>query len=810
MKRALAVVIAVALVGGVVSFLLVDRSPEAALGEQWAMLDEYCVDCHNDAEYTGDISFERVAPGDVHENPGLFEEAVRKLRVGVMPPKGKRQPAPETRAAFVVALEGVLDAAAAEAPYAGATPLHRLNRAEYANAIQDLLGVDVDVTELLPSDGGDFGFDNIAAVLTTSPLLLERYLTAAQRVSALAVGDPDRAETAATYKIPVDVTQTQYIDGLPLGTRGGTAVTHAFPADASYRFSGRLLRTVAEGYVGVEGHDRPHRFVITLDGVEVYSADVGGVEDHKQSSEDILASRVAVDERMTSPLIPVTAGPHEVGFTWVERPTTEQNVWQPALRETQEAHNPAGLPRIETVSIAGPYDVTGVTDTPSRERIFVCQPASSDQEAACAEEIFAKLAKRAFRRPVSEADIEAPLDFYDDARQRGKDFDRGIAAGIARLLVSPSFLFRAERDPVDLPAGASHTISDIELASRLSFFLWSSIPDDELLDLAIESRLREPEVLAAQVRRMLADQRADALVENFTGQWLQLRNLDRMVPDLLMFPDFDDNVRQAMRRETELLFAHVLRENRSVFELLNADYTFLNERLARHYGIPGVYGPRFRRVDLDDEYRHGLLGQGSVLSITSASNRTSPIIRAKYVMSNLMNSPPPTPPANVPALEDSAPADRPSTVREQLELHRANPQCASCHENLDPVGFALENFDAVGQWQETTPEGLPIDSAGVLADGTMVNGPVELREALIARPEVFVGTVIQKLMIYALGRGLEPADMPVARGILRNVAADDYRLSAIILGIVDSLPFQMRTKLADPDAVETIAQVSRN
>jgi hypothetical protein len=796
-----------AVAAGVAWYLKSASAPESVLRDRWAMLDKYCVDCHNDAERTGDISFEHVRPQNVVKDARVWEAAIKKLRLGMMPPRTEPQPDHAVRDEFVAALEDTLDAAAAAEPYAGRQPVHRLNRAEYANAIRDLLGVEIDVAELLPSDGGDFGFDNIAAVLTTSPLLLERYLTAALRVADAAVGNPDAVPTNTAYKIPVDVTQDGHLEGLPLGTQGGTVVTHNFPADADYVLSGRLLRTVAEGYVGVEGHDTPHEFVIAVDGEQVYSAPIGGPEDHKESAADIVASRVVIDERMTSPRIPIKAGPHEVAFTWVERPAVEQNAWQPSLRDTQEAHNPAGLPRLETANIAGPYDVRGVSETPTRDRIFVCKPATPADEPACAHDIFAALAKRAFRRPVNDADFAAPLQFYADERAEGGGFDGGIRAGLSRLLVSPSFLFRAERDDADLPAGAAHRVTDVELASRLSFFLWSSIPDDELLALGIDGKLSSPSVLEAQVRRMLADPRADALVENFTGQWLQLRNLEqRVVPDLLMFPDFDDNLRKAFRRETELLFSHVLRENLSVLELLTADYTFANERLARHYGIPGVYGSRFRKVALEDPNRRGLLGHGSILSLTSAATRTSPIIRGKYIMANILNSPPPQPPAVVPALEDSKPKDRPSTVREQLELHRRNPTCAACHRNLDPLGFALENFDAVGQWHDQTIDGLPIDAAGILADGTAVDGPVALRAALTAKPEIFASTVAEKLLIYALGRGLAPADMPVVRAIVRNAAKDDYRLSAIVLGVVDSLPFQMRTKIAEPNALPTVAQ----
>src|SRR5438876_2133393 len=600
--------------------------------------------------------------------------------------------------------------------------------------------------------------------------------------------------------------------GLPLGTRGGTLVHYDFPADGEYVFSGRLLRTVAEGYVGVEGHETPYPFVVTVDGEQVFSAPVGSKEDHESSSKNIVISREEVDKRMTSPRIKITAGSHEVGFTFIDRPTQEQNMWQPVLRDSLEAHNPSGIPRLRTGNIVGPYNVTGVSETPSRKKVFTCKPpnppspTSAAKEKGCAAEILSNIARRAFRRPVTAADIKRPMTFYQNARKNGGDFNAGIRAGLARILASPKFVFRAEEDPAALPPGAPHRITDIELASRLSFFLWSSIPDDELLNLAAAGRLREPHVLETQVRRMIADERADSLMTQFTGQWLQLRNLDKVTPDLLMFPDFDDNVRQAFRRETELFFTSIVRENRSVLDLLDADYTFLNERLARHYGMRGIYGSQFRRVTLTDPNRRGLLGQGSFLSLTSVANRTSPILRGKFVISNLLNTPPLPPPPNVPQLEESAPKDRPSTVREQLELHRANPACAGCHRNIDPVGFALENFDAVGQWQAATKEGLKIDSAGVLADGTAVDGPVALRKAMTDRPEVFVGTVTEKLMTYALGRGLDPIDMPVVRSVMRGAAKNNYAMQSIVLGIVQSSAFQMRTKLTDNSEAKTVAQ----
>jgi hypothetical protein len=775
------------------------------------MLNKYCITCHNQKAKIpagAPLALETVNLKDPGANPDIWEKVVRKIGVGAMPPQGSPTPGATELNAFRSALVTSLDSAAAAKNNPGRYVIHRLNRTEYGNAIRDLLGVTVDVTDLLPSDGGDFGFDNIASALKSSPLLLERYLTAALRISDLAVGDPEVEPGTQTFSISTVVTQRDHVDGLPLGTRGGTMVRYDFPADGEYVFYGRLLRTVAEGYVGVEGHETPFQFIVTVDGEQVFSAPVGGKEDHESSGKNITISKEEVDKRMISPRVKVTAGPHEVGFTFIDRPTQEQNMWQPVLRESLEAHNPSGIPRLRTGNIQGPFNVTGISETPSRKRLFTCKPSAPAKEAACATEILSNVARRAYRRPVIESDLEAPMAFYNAARKDGGDFNVGIRAGLARILASPLFVFRAEEDPARLAPGSAHRISDIELASRLSFFLWSSIPDDELLNLAIAQRLRDPKVLEAQVKRMLVDERSDSLMKEFTGQWLQLRNLDKVTPDLLMFPDFDDNVRQAFRKETELFFTSIVRENRSTLDLLDADYTFVNERLARHYGIKGVYGSRFRRVVVTDQNRRGLLGQGSFLSLTSAANRTSPILRGKYVISNLLNTPPLPPPPVVPQLEESAPKDRPSTVREQLELHRANPVCAACHRNIDPIGFALENFNAVGQWENATREGLKIDSAGVLVDGTPVDGPVALRKALLARPEVFVGTVTEKMMTYALGRGLDPIDMPVVRGVLRGSAKNNYAMQSIVLGIVQSSAFQMRTKLSDTSAAKPVAQTA--
>jgi hypothetical protein len=763
------------------------------------MVTRYCAGCHNTRNPLpagAPLVLDKANFADPGADAATWERVIKKLAVGAMPPQGSPTPGHEELGKFRAVLAAQLDAAAARSNNPGRKVLHRLNRLEYANAVRDLLGVTVDVAELLPSDGGDFGFDNIATALNTSPLLLERYLTAALRISELAVGDAAAEPGSATFTISTVVSQKQHVEGLPLGTRGGVMVPHTFPADGEYVFRGELLKTVAEGLTGVEGHETPHLFIVTIDGKQVFSAPIGGKADHDAAKENTPVPREEFHKRMTSPRIQVTAGLHEVGFTFIERPTQEQNMWVPSLRDTQEAHNPAGPPRLRNAIIDGPYNATGAGSGASRQKVFICTPKTAAQEAPCAEKILSTVARRAFRRPLTKTDMEAPLALYQQERTAGGNFDAGIRTGLARILTSPAFLFRSEQDPAAVKDGAPHRVSEIELASRLSFFLWSSIPDDQLLDLAIAGRLRAPGVLDAQVRRMIADPRADALMNAFTGQWLQLRNLDKVTPDLLLFPDFDDNVRQALRRETELFFASVVRENRSALRLLDADYTFVNERLARHYGIPGVYGSRFRRVPVTDANRRGLLGQGSILAMTAVATRTSPVLRGKYIIANLMNTPPLPPPAVVPDLAESAHKDKPSTVREQLERHRASPTCAACHRNIDPVGFALENFDAVGQWRDKTREGLAIDTAGVLADGTKVDGPQALRQALMARPDVFAGTVTEKLLIYALGRGLEPVDMPVVRTIVRDAGRQDYAMQSIVMGIVRSAPFQMRTKTA--------------
>jgi hypothetical protein len=773
-----------------------------------AWVNQYCVSCHNartKQPANDPINLESASLDDLVKDAATWERVLRKLSVRAMPPIGVPRPQETEYAAFTGWLSDSLDRAWAGRATPGRYVVHRLNRTEYRNAVRDLLGLDVDVTSVLPNDGGDFGFDNVATGLRTSPLLLEGYVTAAQRISTLAVGDAKTAASTTEYEINRNFSQNAHVDGLPLGTRGGRVVSHVFPADGEYKLFGRLVRGIEEGYAGVESNDEPHTFVITIDGEEVFSAPIGGQADHDVQAKDMNEARTIIDARMTAK-VAVTAGPHEVGFTFRERPGEAQDVWQPADRDSQEFHMIGGLPKLKTVGVEGPYAPSGVSRTPSRARIFVCRPRVASEDSACATRIVSTLARRAFRRPVTADDTAAPMSFYRDARQQGGDFDAGIRAALARILASPSLLYRVERDPAGAQPGTAHPVTDVELASRLSFFLWSSVPDDRLLNLATTGRLRQAGVLSAEIRRMIADPRADALVSNFAGQWLQLRNLESKVkPDILQFPDFDDNIRDAFRRETELLFAYIMRQDRSALDLLNADYTFVNERLAKHYGIPGVYGTRFRMVKVTDPNRRGLLGHGSILSLTSVATRTSPVYRGKYILSTFLDTPPPPPPPNVPSLDEStkAAAAAPKTVREQLELHRRSPACSGCHRVIDPVGFALENFNSVGQWRDAGDDGARLDTGGVLADGTAVDGPVALREAILKRPQAFVTVLTTRLMIYALGRGLEPSDMPVVRKIVKNSAANNYRFEDLITGIVDSAPFQMRTTLESADPSST-------
>jgi mono/diheme cytochrome c family protein len=758
-----------------------------------ATINQYCVTCHNERLKTGGLALDSIDVGHVAGAAETWEKVVRKLRAGAMPPQGVRRPDDATYHAFTRWLETELDRDAVAHPNPGRPMLHRLNRAEYANAIRDVLGLDVDVASLLPPDDSAYGFDNISDVLGVSPSLQERYLAAAAKISRLAVGDADMTAGSDTYRVRQDLSQNQHIDGLPLGTVGGLAVRHTFPVDGDYVFQTKLYRTNLNI---VRGLEYPNDFEITIDGRRVHLVTIGGDADLAALFENPTDTGDTVEMRMRV-RVPVKAGAHEVTATFVENLPVEDSIrLQPFLRSSADNFDWSGRPHIQTLAITGPFNATGASDTPSRRRIFSCRPARPSPgathaaETACAKQIITTLARRAYRQPVTEADVAPVLPFYETGRRQGT-FETGIEKALLRILASPRFVFRVERDPVNVASGSAYGVSDVELASRLSFFLWSSVPDEELLKTAIAGRLTNPAVLDQQVKRMLSDPRAGALVSNFAGQWLHLRNVRSVLPNSDEFPDFDDNLRQGLQRETELFFESIMREDRNVLDLMNADYTFVNERVAQHYGIPDVHGSRFRRVPVTDEARRGLLGQGSILAVTSHAERTSPVLRGKWILENILGTPVPPPPPDVPPLKEPQEGDKPRTIREQMAEHRANPVCASCHKVMDPIGFALENFDAVGAWR-SRDAGAPIDASGELADGTKVDGVVTLRRALVARPEVFVGTMTEKLLTYALGRGLDYRDMPVVRGIVRDAARHNYRFSSIVSGIVHSVPFQMR------------------
>jgi len=753
-----------------------------------AVVDKYCVTCHNQRLKTGGLSLQKVDLENVPAQAEMWEKVVGKLRLRAMPPPGMPRPDEAAYAGMVSWLERQIDGAAAAHPYAGRPLVHRLNRAEYANAIRDLLALDIDAAALLPPDDSAYGFDNISDALGVSPALEEHYLDAALKIGALAVADPHVAPGSESWRIPQDLSQDRHVEGLPLGTVGGTAVRYNFPLDGQYTFQAKLYRTNLNIMRGLEA---PHQVEFTLDGRRIHLASLGGAADLASLFEKPTDTGDAVDARLRV-RVPVTAGPHTITVAFLESPETADPVrLQPYLRSSVDNFDWSGSPHLQSLTVAGPFQPSGAGDTPSRERIFTCHPDGRTSELGCARQILSTLARRAYRQAVSKADIDTPLEFYQSGKRDG-GFEASVELALERILASPKFIFRVERDPAGATPGTIYRVSDSELASRLSFFLWSSIPDDELLQLAAEGKLKDPAVLEQQVRRMLADPKSQALVANFAGQWLQLRNLAHVQPNTDLFPDFDDNLRRSFRRETELLFGSIIQEDRSVLDLLTADYTFVNERLARHYGIPDIYGSRFRRVAITDDWRRGLLGQGSILALTSHAERTSPVLRGKWVLENILGSPVPPPPPDVPQLKGNQEGEKPRTMREQMAEHRANPVCASCHKVMDSIGFSLENFDAVGTWRTSEPGG-PIDASGELADGTKINGAVSLRNALVNRPDVFAGTFSEKLLIYALGRGLDYRDMPAVRSILRDAGASQYRFSSLVLAVVRSTPFQMRT-----------------
>ncbi|HVY66063.1 MAG TPA: DUF1592 domain-containing protein [Gammaproteobacteria bacterium] len=765
-----------------------DAAVVASAQDATAALRRYCSDCHNDDDLTAGLSVTKLDPTDIHKNPEVWERVVRKLRTRTMPPQDAPRPSKATYDSFATWLENGLDATATPNP--GAPALRRLNRAEYSNAIRDLLDLDVDVTALLPPDDSAFGFDNIGDMLVFSPTLLERYLSAADRVSALAVGDPGTVVGAQTYTVKGDESQSRENEAMPLGTVGGIAFTHVFPLNADYEFDLALVRNNLDVIRGLE---HPHQIEISVDGRRVFLEGVGGQYEAGRAGTTVNELSDSTDARLRV-RVPVEAGPRIVTATFVRKVGEGTNRLRPFERSSAGTYDGTGRPHIKTVTVTGPYNASGPGDTPSRRRIFTCRPADANDEPRCAREILTSLAHRAYRRAVTPADIDRLMPFFEDGRQHG-GFEAGIQLALRRILASPSFAFRLEAEPESAASADAYKVSDTELATRLSFFLWSSIPDDELLKLAEQNKLSDPATLRAQVKRMLADPKAWALVENFAGQWLHLRNLDNINPNSDEFPDFDNNLRQGFKRETELFFASIMNEDRSVLDLMTADYTFVDERLAKHYGIPGVYGSQFRRVKLgpDMAARRGLLGKGGILMATSHADRTAPTLRGKWVLENLLGAPPPPPPANVPALQTGAEA--PKTMRERMERHRATPSCASCHKVMDPLGFAMENFDAVGAWR-TLEAGRPIDASGSLMDGSPINGAAELRDALLADPKVFVGTFTEKMLTYALGRGLRYYDMPLVRKLTESARGHDYRFSDIVLGIVESTPFRMRAKAA--------------
>ncbi len=753
-----------------------------------AVVNRYCLTCHNSRTRTAGLALDTVADGALADHTEVWERVVRKLRARQMPPVPARRPDEATYAAAIGSLEAALDRHAATAPDPGRSEtFRRLNRTEYHNAVRDLLALDVDVAALLPSDSSSFGFDNIT-VGNLSPTLLERYVGAAERIARLAVGRPGLGPGGVTVRTRPDLTQEGHLPGMPIGTRGGALLSHTFPLDGDYEISIRLARDRNEH---VEGLSESHDLHLLLDGELVGEFTVRPPDQVEEHALNYQPSHDTLDAHLTQ-RVAVAAGPHALAVTFPKKPEllleTER---QPYQAHFNYYRHPRVQPAVYEISIVGPYNPAGAGDTPSRARIFTCRPDAADDEDACAADILSTLMRRAYRRPVTGADLERPLELYRAARDEG-GFDAGIEMGLAAVLVSPEFLFRVERDPAGVEAGAAYRLSDLELASRLSFFLWSSVPDDELLAAAERGELTEPGELRRQVRRMLADPRASNLVTNFAGQWLHLRNLESITPDMRVFPDFDDNLRQAFRQETEMLVESVLREDRSVLDLLRADYTYLNERLARHYGVPHVYGSRFRRVEFDEGgTRGGLLRQGSILLATSYATRTSPVIRGKWVLDNILGVPPPPPPPNVPELAETGTAARARSMKERMSAHRESPACASCHKLMDPVGFALENYDAVGRWREAD-EGMPIDATATLFDGTDVDGVDALEAALLRRPELFVGTVTEKLLTFAIGRGVTHTDAPAVRAILRAAGEDDYRFSSLVLGVVESMPFQLR------------------
>ncbi len=771
--------------------LAAQTAPSTATTER-AVVDKYCVVCHNAKLKTANLLLDQLDLTHVGAHAEIGEKVVRKLRAGMMPPTGMPQPDPATREALISFLEKELDRGATT--YLPPPGLHRLNRTEYTNAIRDVLGLEVDASKFLPPDDSTHGFDNIAGALTLSPALMEAYLSAAGKISRLAVGDVS-APSQAVFEVPADTAQNYHIEGLPFGTRGGILIKYQFPADGEYSFT---VKGVTGYFQAVLGGVKGEQLEVTVDGERVKLFDW----------DKEISTTTGVGK--ATPRIPVKAGLHTVGVTFLatnDVPGSELN--HPFQRTMNTPGSIPGYlfyPHVGQVWIEGPYNAEGAKDTAARQKIFVCRPATSKEEDSCARTIISKLVKHAYRRPATPADLATLTEFYHSGRSDNGTFDDGIEAALQRVLADPEFVYREEAEPAALPAGKPYRISDLALASRLSFFLWSSVPDDELIDLASQGKLRDPAILEKEVRRMLSDPKSDALVTNFTGQWLGVRSLQTSEPAVNLFPDFDDNLRAAYKREIELFFGSVAHEDRSILDLLTANYTFVNERLAKQYGIPNIYGPQFRRVTLPDELdmRRGLLGKGALLTITSDAARTSPVHRGKWYLETFLGVSPPDPPPGVdtslkgkPPVAGGVSVDPPMRVR--MEEHHTNPVCASCHKIFEPIGLGMENFDAIGSWR-TSDGDTPIDATGTLSDGTKIDGVKDLRDSLVRHSDQFARVVTERMMTYALGRGVEYEDMPTLRSIIQNSAAGKYRFTAIVMGIIKSPPFQTNMKPAQQEA----------
>jgi mono/diheme cytochrome c family protein len=756
------------------------------------LLEKVCSKCHNSTDWAGGVAFDTMSIGDVHADTEVWEKAVRKLRGRLMPPPGETQPDAQTITSFVSWLEARLDTEGAANPDPGYVGLHRLNRTEYAREIRRLLDIDVDVNSLLPKDVSSDGFDNVAATLRVSPAFLDQYIATARAVSRQAIGRATAKPSSREYRINTAVDQDQHIDGLPLGTRGGTSVVHDFPADGEYVFNIRDFLFMGAGYV-TKVDDR-HSVILTIDDVRVFQQEFGGPEDLKAVDQRQSAAADEMQSRFNGIRVRVTAGPHRVGVAFIQRSFAESDSPLQPIAMLPEMER---VPTIPGFDISGPFNVTGISETASRQRIFICRPATAAEELPCAQRILTNLAAGAFRRPVTEADIAASLSFYRMGRETG-DFEAGIESGLTAILSSTRFLLRA--GPQGQPLRATiEDLSDIELASRLSFFIWSQGPDQKLIDLAAGGHLHDAGVLEGQVRRMLADPRSDALVTNFAFQWLNIGRMDAIQPDPVLYPDFDTNLRYAYREEIRLFLDSVLRSDRSVLDLLRSNVTFLNERLAIQYGITNIRGDQFRRVQLADPNRFGLLGKGAVLMGTSYGNRTSPVLRGAWVMETLSGTPPTSPPPGVEQFKENEPGKQPLTVRARLEAHRAQRSCNACHGIIDPLGFALENYDVLGGWRDRDRDtGTAIDASGRLASGIAVKGPSDLNQALLAKPDQFVQALTEKLMVYALGRPVRYQDMPTVRGVVRQAAAQDYQFEAIVQGIVMSDAFRKRLLPPEP------------